>query len=472
MRNDFLSPEIVSSVVKTADFAVIVFTSFAAYVFYVEIYLADYHDLFRYVATSVLSAFLFVIIYQQIGSYRLAQLSLLSRQLSLVVLAWCGSIAILMVLAFITKASATYSRGWATIWIAGAAACLAISRCIFSLAIARWTHAGLFLRNVAVVGAGEVGKQFIEKLRDTRDSGTRIVGVFDDRRSRVLPLGEGIDLLGTTDDLLKFARTTQIDEIIVALPLNADQRLRVLFQKLKSVPADLRLSIEPLAGRIPVRGIDQIIDVPLLQIVDRPLKKWNGVMKKCEDMILASLLLVVFAPTMALIALIIKLSPGPIFFIQDRFGYNNMPIRVLKFRTMYWDKCDRAGGQRTLQNDPRVTRFGRFLRSLSLDELPQLINVLKGEMSLVGPRAHPIAMMAGDRLYHEAVDSYLHRHRVKPGITGWAQIKGLRGEINTLERARLRVAHDLEYIEHWSLWLDVKILFITALTVFRRENAY
>jgi exopolysaccharide biosynthesis polyprenyl glycosylphosphotransferase len=195
--------------------------------------------------------------------------------------------------------------------------------------------------------------------------------------------------------------------------------------------------------------------------------------KQFGDVILSSFLLVIFAPAMAVIALIIKFdSPGPVFFVQDRVGFNSEAIRVLKFRTMYCDKGDPAGGKRTVRNDPRVTRSGRFLRAFSLDELPQLINVLRGEMSLVGPRPHAIAMKAGDRLYHEAVDTYAQRHRVKPGITGWAQVNGMRGEIDTLEKARRRVTYDLEYVEHWSLALDLKILLMSIGAVFKWRNAY
>jgi polysaccharide biosynthesis protein PslA len=161
-----------------------------------------------------------------------------------------------------------------------------------------------------------------------------------------------------------------------------------------------------------------------------------------------------------------------VFFVQKRFGFNNEVIRVLKFRTMFVDRGDPSGAQRTVHNDPRITRLGRLLRLLSFDELPQLINVLRGDMSLVGPRPHAIAMMAGDRLYWEAVEQYLHRHRVKPGITGWAQVNGLRGEVDTLEKARARVAHDLYYIEHWSCWLDLKILLKTVGILASRQNAY
>jgi Undecaprenyl-phosphate glucose phosphotransferase len=435
--------------------------------------LGDNEYIGRYLITAASSALFFSIVYRRMGGYRFENLTQLNWQLPRVALAWFGSFSILLTLAFVAKITGSYSRGWAISWIVGVAIFLMLSRVVSNFVIARWTRQGHFLRNIVVVGAGEIGKRFVEKLHKTHNAGVRILGVFDDRKSRILRIGKGIELLGNTDDLLDYARKHSVDEIIVALPLNAAERLRTLFEKLKSLPTDLRLSIEPLVGMFPVNGIDRIVDVPLLQIADRPLKQWNGVIKKFEDLILTGILLAIFAPAMMLIAFIIKFdSPGPVFFVQDRFGFNNKAIRVLKFRTMYWDKGDPAGAQRTVRNDPRVTRFGKFVRAFSLDELPQLINVFKGEMSLVGPRPHAIAMKAGDRLYHEAVDTYFHRHKVKPGITGWAQVNGLRGEINSLEKARQRVAYDIEYIEHWSLWLDCKILLMSLSVVFWRQNAY
>jgi Undecaprenyl-phosphate glucose phosphotransferase len=473
MRKDFLSAKIISDAVRVADFAMIVLLAVLTYVIYDVGYLADYEDLGRYLITATSSALLFSIVYQWNGGYRFERLTFLSWQLPRILLAWFGTFSFLLILAFAAKISNTYSRGWASGWIIGVAMYLPLSRIGLKFVIAHLAQQGHFLRNIVVVGHGETGKRFIEKLRKSPDSGTRIVGVFDDRKSRILPLEKGVHFLGSTDDLLNFARKTQIDEIIISLPLNAGERLRTLFEKLKSLPVDLRLSIEPLSGMFSVNGIDKIVDMPLLQIADRPLKQWNGVVKKFEDMILGSVMLVIFAPAMALIALIIKFdSPGPVFFIQERFGFNNRAISVLKFRTMYFNKGDLAGAQRTVRNDPRVTRVGRFMRAFSLDELPQLINVLRGEMSLVGPRAHAIAMKAGDRLYHEAVDTYARRHLVKPGITGWAQVNGMRGEIDTLEKARRRVAYDLQYIERWSLMYDFKILLMSVGVVFKRTNAY
>jgi len=242
---------------------------------------------------------------------------------------------------------------------------------------------------------------------------------------------------------------------------------------LKAVAVDVRISLEPLAETFHARVMGYVCDVPVLDMVDRPLKSWHGIAKFLEDKLLGIFLLILLTPLMVLIAILIKLdSRGPIFFIQKRFGFNNEMIRVIKFRTMHVECADSSGAQRTIRDDPRVTRLGRILRLLSLDELPQLMNVIRGDMSLVGPRPHAIAMKTGDRLYCDAVEQYLHRHRVKPGITGWAQVNGLRGEVDTLEKARARVAHDLYYIEHWSPLLDFKILLKTVRTFFSCDNAY
>jgi polysaccharide biosynthesis protein PslA len=303
--------------------------------------------------------------------------------------------------------------------------------------------------------------------------GIRVLGVFDDRRSRVPAAILEHQVLGTVEDLLDYARQVPIDEIIVALPLNAESRLQAIFERLRLLPVDIKLSLDPIADRMPIQGISGIGAIPTIDIVDKPLKHWAAIVKFLEDKLLSGLLLIVFGPPMLLIALAIKLdSPGPVFFVQERFGFNNRPIRVLKFRTMYVDQGDATGALQTVRGDKRVTRLGWWLRSFSLDELPQFINVLRGDMSLIGPRAHAIRMKAAGRLYHEAVGEYFMRHRVKPGLTGWAQIHGLRGETDTLDKAERRLAHDLWYIDHWSLWLDLVILLKSAKVVFVRGNAY
>jgi exopolysaccharide biosynthesis polyprenyl glycosylphosphotransferase len=242
---------------------------------------------------------------------------------------------------------------------------------------------------------------------------------------------------------------------------------------MKALTIDVSISIEPLAEMFQVRRTSYVGNVPVLAVVDRPLKHWRAAIKWAEDKVLATVLSLVISPLMIIIAILIKLdSRGPILFRQNRFGFNNEVIQVLKFRTMHVDRGDPSGAERTVADDPRVTRVGRTLRALSLDELPQLINVLRGDMSLVGPRPHALRMKAGEYLYAEAVEEYLQRHRVKPGITGWAQINGLRGEVDTLEKGRARVARDIYYIEHWSIWLDLKILIKTVGVVLSREGAW
>jgi len=244
------------------------------------------------------------------------------------------------------------------------------------------------------------------------------------------------------------------------------------------VPNDLsldRMQFQGLTGplRLPQCATLQLYPTDCdRKTLEPPLGSWRGVVKWLEDKLFGLFLLVAAGPLMILVALAIKFdSRGPIFFVQKRFGYNNEVIDVFKFRTMHVSCCDPGGAKRTIKDDPRVTSVGRVLRWLSLDELPQLLNVIRGDMSLVGPRPHAVAMMVENRPYHEAVAEYPLRHCVKPGITGWAQVNGLRGEVDSLAKARARVAYDLDYIDHWSLWLDLRILLRTFFLVIY-EGAY
>jgi Undecaprenyl-phosphate glucose phosphotransferase len=440
----------------------------AAFVWYAKIMDQTLGEPERHVLTSFLAATVFVGLFERRGGYRPKRLSSLHWQLSHVAISWSLTVGALLLVIFLSKTSEIYSRAWLLAWIITVPTLVLIGRSVLYVTALR---SGFLARNVAIVGAGDEGHRLITRFK--QDKSVVIRGLFDDRRSRLPSLVCGLAVRGTTDDLLHFARHEPIDEIIIALPLHAEGRLRSLCNKMKELAVDVRLSLEPLVETFQVRGLSYLGDVPVLEMIDRPLKNWSGAVKLLEDKALGSLLLVFTAPLMLLLAVMIKLdSRGPIFFIQKRFGFNNQVIQVIKFRTMHVDCADPSGAERTLRDDPRVTRLGRILRSLSLDELPQLINVVRGEMSLVGPRPHAILMTTGDRLYREVVAQYPHRHRVKPGITGWAQINGLRGEVDTLEKAHSRVVHDLYYIEHWSPLLDLKILLKTVPLVVARDNAY
>ena len=269
-----------------------------------------------------------------------------------------------------------------------------------------------------------------------------------------------------------FAGTTAIDQIVITLPQHAATRRLACFEKLRHLPVDVRLSPDLPGLELAGRGMTELAGMPLLRVFDRPLTGWSAFAKGVEDRVLATLVLALAAPVMLGIALLIRLgSPGPVVYRQRRYGFDNRPIEVLKYRTMFVEQCDDDAGAlvSARRHDPRVTPIGRLLRRTSLDELPQFLNVLRGEMSIVGPRPHAVAH---HERYAGLIDGYLARHRVKPGITGWAQVNGLRGEADTLARMQERVRYDLHYIENWSLLLDLRIILRTLLVGFSHPNAY
>jgi Undecaprenyl-phosphate glucose phosphotransferase len=274
-------------------------------------------------------------------------------------------------------------------------------------------------------------------------------------------------------ELLEFARIARIDMLIVSLPLTAEQRVLTLLKKLWVLPVDIRLSAHANEMRFRPRAYSYIGKVPMLDIFDKPINDWDSVAKRAFDIVFSLFGIIVFSPVMAATAIAIKLeSKGPVIFRQNRHGFNNEVIEVFKFRSMYTEMCDPTAKQAVVKDDPRVTRVGRFIRKTSIDELPQFFNVLRGDLSLVGPRPHATSAQTRDMLYTEVVDTYFARHRVKPGVTGWAQISGWRGEIDSEDKIRRRTEYDLYYIENWSLWFDVKILFLTPIRLLRSENAY
>ena len=466
-RSTRLSPVLLAWLVGVCDFCLVLLAAAGAFAAYYNVIDRDLAGPARHLWAAVLAATLFVGGFERLGGYRLKQLSRLGWQVSRILMTWGILVSVLLFAAFVSKVSESYSRGWMLAWILAAVGMQLAGRCMLEITAQRARRAGFLARNIVIFGAGNEGQRLAAKMQQSQDKSLVIRGIFDDRKSRIPQTVHGVSVLGTSDDLFRFARMARIDDVIIALPINAEQRLNAVFEKFKALALDLRLSVDPIMEKFQVQGMGYVGVVPVLEIANRPLKHWRAVAKWVEDKSLAMLLLIVSAPLMALVAVLIKLdSRGPVFFVQERFGFNNEVIPVVKFRTMYTDRGDRAGRQRTVRRDPRVTRVGRLLRALSFDELPQLFNVLRGHMSIVGPRAHAIAMQAGNGLlYGEAVAQYFHRHRVKPGITGWAQVNGLRGEIDTLLKARARVDHDLYYIEHWSPWLDLKILLKTVFVV-------
>jgi len=341
--------------------------------------------------------------------------------------------------------------------------------------VRKWTREGRLTRRTVIVGGGNAGAHVIEELNRQKDSGVKIIGLFDDRGDERSGMDcAGQRKLGIVDDLVQFGRRTRVDLVIFSLPIAAEGRILQMLKKLWVLPVDIRLAAHTNKLQFRPRSYSYIGKVPVFDVFDRPIADWDVVMKWLFDKIIGGLLLIAALPLLAVIAIAIKLdSRGPLLFKQKRYGFNNDLIEVYKFRSMRADATDAHANKLVTKDDPRVTRVGRIIRKASLDELPQLFNVVfKGNLSLVGPRPHAVNAKAEARLYAEAVDGYFARHRVKPGITGWAQINGWRGETDTQEKIQRRVEHDLYYIENWSVLLDLYILAHTPFALLKTENAY
>lgn len=351
---------------------------------------------------------------------------------------------------------------------------LGVERFLVAHAIRRWTRNGFMERRAVIVGGGAPARDLIREMESISDNDIRICGIFDDRDDRRSPdFVAGYPKLGTFDELVEFARTARIDILIIALPLSAELRILELLRKLWVLPVDIRIAAHSSKLRFRPRAYSRIGKVSMLDVFDRPIADWDAVAKRAFDIVFSVMAIAFLWPVMLGTALAVKFtSKGPIIFKQKRHGFNNEVVEVYKFRSMYTNMSDPSAKQAVTKNDPRVTPVGRFIRKTSIDELPQFFNVLQGRLSLVGPRPHAVAAQTQNRIYTEVVETYFARHRVKPGVTGWAQINGWRGEIDSDEKIRGRIAADLYYIENWSLWLDFKILVLTPFRLLNSDNAY
>ena len=466
------SPIVLAGLVRVAEVALVAAVGFAVYVGYV---VPAHGFAWHYFAAILGIALLAMLAFQVADIYQVQAFRGHEKQYMRLASAWSVVFLIAISVSFFAKAGDQFSRAWlGSFYVLGLFALIAFRRALFLL-VRRWTREGRLDRRTVVVGADGDGESLIRSLAVQRDSDVRLVGVFDDRSDdRSLPSCAGVPKLGTVDDLVAFARNTRVDLVIFSLPISAESRILHMLKKLWVLPVDIRLSAHTNKLHYRPRSYSYVGNVPVLDIFDKPIADWDVVMKWLFDKIVGSLALICAAPIMLLVAIAIKLdSKGPVLFKQKRYGFNNELIEIYKFRSMYADQADLTASKLVTQDDSRVTRVGRFIRKTSLDELPQLFNVVfAGNLSLVGPRPHALHAKAENRLYDEAVDGYFARHRVKPGITGWAQIHGWRGETDSQEKIQRRVEHDLYYIENWSILLDLYILAQTPFALIRTENVY
>lgn len=382
-----------------------------------------------------------------------------------------GAVAFLLVGAGLEHSSID---PWVLTWALLSAPLMLLTRIALAFRIRALSRTGRLEHRIVLVGGGNDLSPLIEEIDRERGRGRRLCGFFDERRDYRSPgMVAGHHKTGDIDDLVEFARLAHIDTVIIAIPGASQARIRDLLGRLFVLPVDIRVLEGAEIPDYSRKKRSRIGPYRLIEIYKPPIDGFAAARKRVFDLVFGTLALITFAPLMAGIALAIKLeSPGPVLFRQKRHGYNNRPIEVLKFRSMYVDQCDATAVKAVRRGDARVTRIGRFIRRASIDELPQFVNVLRGELSLVGPRPHATSARTGDFFYDQVIDTYSARHKVKPGVTGWAQINGWRGELNTPDKIRQRVEHDLYYIENWSLWLDFKIMMKTPMSLITTKNAY
>ncbi|MDH7794758.1 MULTISPECIES: undecaprenyl-phosphate glucose phosphotransferase [unclassified Beijerinckia] len=466
------SPIVLTGLVRLLDILIICATGFAVH----AIYVLPLHRLEAvYVAAIPTLACFAVILFQAFDLNTITAFRAPIRRGIRLACAWTLVFLAALSVIFLFKLEGVFSRVWAVGFFSVGFVMLMAGRLLVAIGVRWLTRRGQLDRRTVIVGGGELGAELLTALSQQKDIGLRIYGVFDDRSDDRAPdVVAGYPKLGTVDDLPEFARHARVDLVILSLPITAEQRLLQMLRKLWVLPIDIRLAAHASKLRLRPRSYSWIGNVPVLDVFDRPIVDWDLVLKSAFDRIVGTLCLILLSPVMLAIAIAVKLeSRGTVLFRQQRYGFNNELIEVLKFRSMYSDQLDPTVQKQVTRTDPRVTRVGRFIRRTSLDELPQLFNVVfKGNLSLVGPRPHAVAAKAADREYEKVVDGYFARHRMRPGITGWAQVNGWRGETDTQEKIQQRVEFDLFYIENWSILFDIYILAVTPFALLKAENAY
>jgi putative colanic acid biosynthesis UDP-glucose lipid carrier transferase len=421
---------------------------------------------------ATIAAVNFMAIGQSLRLYESPRGALLRPQLVRVWAGWfVGVVPTLLLLLFLSKQSEQYSRIIVSSWFVLAPFCISVWRTTTTLGLRELRTHGYNTRGAAIVGMTELGEQLALQIQAVPSLGLQVYGFYDDRaEERCHPIPESLGTYaGSLKDAVNAARTGEIDLIYIAFPLRAEPRINELLRELSDTTASVYLAADFFAFDLLRARWGTLGDVPTVSLHETPFYGVDGWLKRVEDMVLGTLILMLIAIPMLIIGIGVRLtSPGPALFRQRRYGLNGEVIHVLKFRSMTVTE-DGAEIRQATEGDERITKLGAFLRRTNLDELPQFLNVLEGTMSIVGPRPHAVAH---NELYRKKIQGYMLRHKVKPGISGWAQVNGWRGETDTLEKMEKRIEHDLDYIRNWSLLWDLQIILMTVFGSGARRNAY
>lgn len=420
-----------------------------------------------YLVLMIITFFVASYVYEQTAIYRRWRNGNLLEYVRDTLVGWCIIIAVLLVLNVAADFSHHYDEQVILTWFIVTPIALLISH-ITVRVIADVLRKEGGLRSAVIVGTNETSLKLVKRIAEFPYLLIDIRGFFDERKDNRIPEGLGTRL-GGIKDVASYARKNNIQMIFISLPMSAQPRIREIIDDLHDSTASVYFLPDVYVFDLMQARFNNVGGIPVVAVCESPFSGVDSIVKHASDFVLALIFLILLFPLMLCIALAVVLtSPGPAFFRQRRYGLNGEEIVVYKFRSMTVSE----DGQNVVQarkNDSRVTRVGAFLRRTSLDELPQLINVLQGRMSIVGPRPHAVAH---NELYRKLIKGYMLRHKVRPGITGWAQVNGMRGETEVLEKMQGRIDHDLYYLKNWSIWLDLWIIMRTVWVVLNRNNAY
>lgn len=382
---------------------------------------------------------------------------------------WLLVFSLLLFLGWATSTLDAFDPRVISAWAITTPIPLFIAHVLLPIALPRWMASEGVQRVAAIAGCGKLGQQLGATITASPFLGIRVAGYFEDRSPSRRDTGKAETILGSLDQLADYVKSHPVDILYITLPMASQPRILKLLDELRDTTLSIYFAPDIFLSDLIQARLDSIGGIPVVAVCETPFYGINGLLKRASDIILASLILILIAPLMLAIALAIKLqSPGPVLFRQRRYGLDGREIMVYKFRSMSVAEDGEQIRQAT-RHDSRVTPFGGFLRRTSLDELPQFINVLEGKMSIVGPRPHAVAH---NEQYRKLINGYMIRHKVRPGITGWAQVNGLRGETDTLDKMEKRVEYDLAYLRNWSLLWDLEIILKTLLVVCKKQNAY